>query len=66
MNRLPVKDMPDELAESCRERGIDPTQEMTFALALREWAAFYIGEESWADDMLRLQVEFENDLREQT
>lgn len=65
-NRLPVKDMPEELMHACRDRGYDKTHEMTFAEALREWAAFNIGDASWADDMLNLQSEFVTDLREQT
>ena len=66
MERLPVKDMPDELREACKERGYDATHEMTFSEALAEWAAFEIGDAAWASQMLQLQEDFATDLRNQT
>lgn len=66
MERLPVKDMPDGLREACLERDYDPTHEMTFAEALAEWAAYEIGDASWAEQMLRMQSDFATDLRNQT
>ena len=66
MERLPVKDMPNELREACKERGYDATHGMTFAEALAEWAAYEIGDASWAFQMLQLQEDFATDLRNQT
>ena len=60
---LPVKDMPDMLRTACLERGHEPTDEMNFADALAEWAAWEIGDAAWADMMLQAQEDFKTDLR---
>ncbi len=65
-DRLPVKDMPQELANAAREQGYDETHEMTLEEALRGWAEWEIGDPQWATDILRLADEFRTDLRNQT
>ena len=47
---LPVKDMPAPIRNACKERGHEPTYEMTAREAVGEWSAWHLGDSGWATD----------------
>lgn len=64
MKKLAVKDMPEDMANACYERGYGPDHRMTFDQGLKEWFAWEIGDGTWADIVLAMQYDFKATVKE--
>lgn len=54
---LRVADMPPALRNACLERGHSENDEMTPRVAVGEWAAWNLGDASWAATIIDLYAE---------